>query len=78
MSRMTKLGLVVAAVATLGACSSMHDKSAMAAQPENAKVVGLQTDAQYVNRVERLARERGIALTWVNPPAKHPQPTQSN
>lgn len=79
MSRKTTLGLVgMVALASLSACSSMEDKSAMATDPTAAKVVGLQEDLQYMNRVEKLARDRGIALTWVNPPQKHPQQAQSN
>ena len=81
MSRTTPLILVAATLAlgSLGACSTMGDKSA-SANADSAKVVAMQDDAQYVNRVERIARQRGIMLTWVNPPKKHPQPapTESN
>jgi hypothetical protein len=28
------------------------------------------TDEAYVNRVERLARLRGVDIYWVNPPLK--------
>lgn len=79
MSRKTTLGLVVgiASLSALAGCSSMHDKSAMATDPTASKVVGLQENVEYMNRVEKLARDRGIRLTWVNPPQRHPQ-QQSN
>ena len=74
MSRTTPLILVAAALAlgSLGACSTTGDKSA--ANVDSSKVIGMQDDAQYVAKVERVARARGIMLTWVNPPKKHPQP----
>lgn len=80
MFRSNLLGLAVVTVAlgSLSACSSMQDKSASTSGNVSSKVVGMQEDGAYVAKVERVARARGIMLTWVNPPKKHAQPQQSN
>lgn len=79
MFRTIPLSLAVAAIAlgSLSACSSMQDKSAAANNVDSSKVVAMQDDGVYVAKVERVARARGIMLTWVNPPKKHPQPQQN-
>lgn len=50
-------------VLSLGGCSSMRDKSAMA-KPYDVD------DPAYIAQVERTARDRGVTVQWVNPPQK--------
>lgn len=52
---------------SLGACASMDAQSARSTP--QGKVVAFD-DQAYVQRVEQLARQRGITVVWVNPPAK--------
>ncbi|MDB6164788.1 MAG: hypothetical protein JWL98_2220 [Xanthomonadaceae bacterium] len=58
------MGLVALSVIAMGGCSTMQDKS--------ATVRGYDVDdAAYVDRVDNLARARGVAVHWVNPPQRH-------
>ena len=47
----------------LGGCSTMHDQSSMSQ-------VRSVDDQDYVARVDRAARDRGVTVRWVNPPQK--------
>lgn len=49
----------------LAGCATTGESSQARATPAM-----MQTDGAYVARVEQLARTRGIAVTWVNPPEK--------
>jgi hypothetical protein len=60
------MGLVALSMIALGGCSSMQSKD----QAVAARGIDID-DADYVDRVDRLARERGVAVHWVNPPTKH-------
>lgn len=60
-------------VCMLSGCSSMEKKSTYVEPkavhyPNGVKV---ETDAAYVNAVERIARRRGIDLQWINMPTRH-------
>jgi uncharacterized protein YceK len=58
------MGVVALSLVAMGGCSTMHDKS--------ASVRGYDVDdATYVERVDNLARARGVAVHWVNPPQRH-------
>lgn len=61
---MKTLALALVAVATLGGCASMDERSSSKA-PSN-----LDVDSEYVARVDEIARSRGIGVTWVNVPTK--------
>ena len=63
---------VVLSACVLNGCSSMDQKSTyVAPQPVgNPNGVKIETDAEYVAAVERIARRRGIYLQWVNLPTK--------
>lgn len=62
--------LIGAAVALLPACASMDEREAYIA-PERAPSL-LDQDAAYIATVERIARRRGIHVTWVNAPTRRP------
>ncbi|MFC0716191.1 hypothetical protein [Luteimonas padinae] len=49
---------------------------AMAPAPADDRVQGerILTDAEYVANVERVARDRGVVVQWVNPPQKRLAP----
>ena len=59
-NRASILGLAITALA---GCAGMQDKSAM--YPN--QVVD---DTAYIAQVEHMARSRGVAVRWVNPPQK--------
>lgn len=55
------------AVIALGGCASMHDRDKpMVTQNPNQEV----DDQAYIAQVEHIARSRGVAVRWVNPPTK--------
>ncbi len=57
--------LFALSVLVTAGCSTMHEKSTVAvAHPVDVD------DADYVARVERVDRARGITVRWVNPPKK--------
>ena len=53
----------------LSACAS---SGGMASAPASAQQQGerILIDAEYVANVERVARDRGVIVQWVNPPQK--------
>lgn len=63
------MGLMVAvvAVASNAGCASMQRESGYVPQVTPVTVV---QDAEYVARVEQLAKRRGVGVVWVNPPKK--------
>ena len=63
---MRKSGWIVvgAAAVALAGCAGSMEKSALAPEAE------LTRDQAYVGRVERIARQRGIAVVWVNRPKR--------
>ena len=62
MKAMHLAGLLVAPALLLAGCAS-QDKTARA-QPREV------VDGAYVAQVEYTARNRGVAVRWVNPPQK--------
>lgn len=74
MNAMLRIVASLLAVAGLAACAST--RSPVATAPPSgfegttpARTV-VATDAEYVARVEHIARRRGILVQWVNPPIK--------
>ena len=63
---------VVLSACVLNGCSSMEQKSTyVAPQPVSyPNDVKVETDAEYIAAVERIARRRGITLQWINLPTK--------
>ena len=57
------VSILALAVVALGGCAGMQDKSAM--YPNQ-----IVDDAAYIAQVEHIARDRGVAVRWVNPPQK--------
>lgn len=64
MNAMIRFAVVVSSCAVLAACASTHGATS-AAPPEQRP---LTAEQQYIAYVERIAKRRGIQLTWVNPP----------
>lgn len=62
-----RLMVLVLASASIVGCASMQKESAYAPQVRPTSVV---EDAQYVAKVEQLAKRRGVGVVWVNPPKK--------
>ena len=56
------------AVLLLAGCASTHEvaRSPAPAYPEGSIV----QDQEYVDMVEHIAKQRGIDVTWVNPPKR--------
>jgi hypothetical protein len=64
MNAMIRLAVVVSSCGLLAACASAGG-TASAPPPEQRQ---LTAEQQYIAYVERVAKRRGIHLTWVNPP----------
>lgn len=65
MNAMIRLAVVVSTCGLLVACASAGG-TASAPPPEQRQ---LTAEQQYIAYVERVAKRRGIHLTWVNPPS---------
>lgn len=72
MQTRTRILFMALAVGTLAACTSTAEKSSFAAATRVEAPSNLTVDDVYVNRVEYLARQRGVEVHWVNMPTKHP------
>ena len=71
MQTHTRILFMTLAVATLAACSGTQEKSSYSAATRVEAPSNLTVDDVYVNRVEYLARQRGVEVHWVNMPTKH-------
>lgn len=63
MNAMLRLAVVVSICGLLAACASSGG-TASAPPPQRQ----LTAEEQYIAYVERIAKRRGIHLTWINPP----------
>lgn len=61
--------LILAAASTLPACATTDGRTAARTAPQRAGVV-VDTDHEYVARVESIARRRGIDVQWIHMPTK--------
>lgn len=71
MNRLFQAVLVASATLALSACASsggMASALGPAASPQQGERI--LTDSAYVSAVERVARDRGIDVQWVNPPQR--------
>lgn len=70
MSRHSSLQAAIAMIAVLcvSACATTAESAGSPAAAENG--THAQTNQEYVQRVERIAMQRGIVVKWVNPPLK--------
>lgn len=66
-----RIVLLCVAGLLLSGCRSMEERNSFV-PPEREPSI-MDTDAKYVAYVERVARRRGIHVTWVNPP-RRPMP----
>jgi hypothetical protein len=67
-----RLMLVAFAATLLGACAGTHQLTST--QP--AVQQELTPEQEYVAYVERVARRRGLTVTWVNPPNLPDKPSK--
>lgn len=65
-----KLTLLSAAVFGLTACASSQEQASYVAPEQVGSTATVVTDQAYIAEVERIARRRGIGVTWVNAPSK--------
>lgn len=68
-----KLGMAVLSVAALAlaACATTGESTSYTPAPANSvPQTRIIKDDLYMARVEHLARQRGIHVTWVNPPTR--------
>ena len=61
-----RIVIAIALLSLLAACAS---SSRVVTKHEGV----IRTDAEYVARVEAMARKRGIEVVWVNPPKIRPE-----
>lgn len=57
--------LSVPAICLVAACATTSPPLAESRAESRATI---RSDAEYMHLVERIARRRGVALRWVNPP----------
>lgn len=68
-----KVGMAVVSVAalTLAACATTGESTSYKPAPANSgSETRIVKDDAYMAKVEHLARQRGIHVTWVNPPTR--------
>lgn len=71
MKTILSIAAVSLSLVGLAACTGTGSKSAHVAPVKVEGVQGgLVVDAEYIARVERLARIRGVQVQWINPPRK--------
>ena len=63
--------LLVSVVVLLAGCAGTHEMTKQG--PPASPAAGIVQDHEYVSMVEDIARQRGIHVTWINPPSKRPQ-----
>ena len=63
------LGIALGATVVLLAGCTGTQETVRQAQP-NYREGSIVTDQAYVDRVESIARQRGINVTWVHPPKR--------
>ncbi|RPE77155.1 hypothetical protein [Vulcaniibacterium tengchongense] len=63
-----RIALPALAAIGLAACSGMQAKSSYVPEPKPPSV--MDEDEAYIAHVERIARQRGIEVRWVNLPRK--------
>jgi uncharacterized lipoprotein YajG len=72
MTNRSKILALSLAALTLAACTTTSEQSTYV-EPQavgQAAVVSIRPDAEYVSRVEQMARNQGIQVRWVNVPSK--------
>lgn len=65
-----RMAVLAASVLGLAACATTGEQTATGHTPVQQQARTVETDTEYMARVEAVARRRGIGLTWVNPPRK--------
>lgn len=69
MKASLRIAAVSFAAMLLGACAGTREMTSTGAPASEPKAQPeLTSDQQYIAYVERIAKRRGIHLTWVNPP----------
>ncbi|GAB3358275.1 hypothetical protein [Lysobacter tyrosinilyticus] len=64
-----RMAVLSASVLMLVACATTGEQGSYSGEPKKAYVqTKIDTDDAYVSRVEQIARNRGIQVTWVHPP----------
>lgn len=58
-----RASIMALAVVALGGCAGMQERSTLV---PNQTV----DDQAYIAQVERMARDRGVSVHWINPPQK--------
>ena len=71
MKTMTYACGLAIAMAMLGGCASMHDRTTMTQAPTSSQHATIDVDYAYVAQVEQTARQRNVGIQWINPPSKH-------
>ena len=74
MKTVLQAGFAAVAALGLSACASSGGMASAPAPGVAPQGQWIHTDAAYVAEVERLARERGVVVQWVNPPTKRGTP----
>jgi hypothetical protein len=63
-----RMAVLSASILGLAACATTGETTSYTPAQEQPSL--MDNDAEYMARVEAIARRRGLGLTWVNPPRK--------
>lgn len=61
---------IIASALALAACASQGGMRYQPVASQTVQPASFQQDAAYIQTVERIARQRGVSVQWVNPPLK--------
>lgn len=68
MNTKSRIALLCVSGVLLAGCSTMDERSSYV-PPQRAPSI-MDADEEYIAYVERVARRRGIGVTWVNAPRR--------
>lgn len=70
MNALSRTAVLSLTALGLSACAGMHERSDSSYVPPQRTPAAIDDDAEYVARVEAIARRRGIDIVWVHVPQK--------
>lgn len=70
MNSLLRCCTVAAGALSLAACASQGQMRYQPVATPAPQQESFQQDAAYIQTVERIARQRGVSVKWVNPPLK--------
>lgn len=70
MNRKLRVFALLLPALGLTACASLDERSTYVPPPQAQSQQSVEKDVAYIDKVERIARRRGIDVVWVNYPVR--------